>query len=152
MARPRAYPKAMTSPTSIDAELDALVEEFELLGDWEQRYRYLIELGRGLPAISAEEHSDANKVRGCASQVWLINEGSPGGLLSYRGDSDAHIVRGLIAVLLRLYNGHTAEEILAFDAAAGFAKLGLTGALTQQRSNGLASMVLRIRRDAERAL
>ena len=152
MARPRAYPMAMTSPTSIDTELDALVEEFELLGDWEQRYRYLIELGRGLPAISAEEHSDANKVRGCASQVWLINEGSPGGLLCYRGDSDAHIVRGLIAVLLRLYNGHTAEEILAFDAPAGFAKLGLTGALTQQRSNGLAAMVQRIRRDAERAL
>ena len=102
--------------------------------------------------MSAEEHSDANKVRGCASQVWLINEGSPGGLLSYRGDSDAHIVRGLIAVLLRLYNGHTAEDILAFDAAAGFARLGLTGALTQQRSNGLAAMVQRIRRDAERAL
>jgi cysteine desulfuration protein SufE len=142
----------MTSPTSIDAELDALVEEFELLGDWEQRYRYLIELGRGLPAMSADEHSDANKVRGCASQVWLINEGFPGGALSYRGDSDAHIVRGLIAVLLRLYNGHTAEEILAFNAPAGFEKLGLTGALTQQRSNGLAAMVQRIRRDAERAL
>ena len=142
----------MTSPTSIDAELDALVEEFELLGDWEERYRYLIELGRSLPAMSVEEHSDVNKVRGCASQVWLINEGSPGGRLSYRGDSDAHIVRGLIAVLLRLYNGHNAEEILAFDAAAGFARLGLTGALTQQRSNGLAAMVQRIRRDAERAL
>jgi len=142
----------MTSPSSIDAQLDALVEEFELLGDWEQRYRYLIELGRGLPEMSAEEHSDANKVRGCASQVWLINEGSPGGLLGYRGDSDAHIVRGLIAVLLRLYNGHTAGDILAFDAAAGFARLGLTGALTQQRSNGLAAMVQRIRRDAERAL
>ncbi len=151
MAAPRAYPRPMTS-NPIDTELDTLVEEFELLGDWEQRYRYLIELGRSLPPMADDEHSDANKVRGCASQVWLINEGSPGGALSFRGDSDAHIVRGLIAVLLRLNNGRTAEEILAFDAPAGFAKLGLTGALTQQRSNGLAAMVQRMRRDAERAL
>ena len=142
----------MSTPSPIDAELAALGEDFELLGDWEERIAYLIELGRGLDPLPDEERTDANKVRGCASQVWLINEGSPGGLLSYRGDSDAHIVRGLIAVLLRLYNGRTAEDILAFDAAAGFAKLGLTGALTQQRSNGLAAMVQRIRRDAERAL
>ncbi len=151
MRRRRAYPPPMTS-TSIDGELDTLVEEFELLGEWEERYRHLIDLGRSLPPLTDAERSDANKVRGCSSQVWLVNEGAPGGALLYRGDSDAHIVRGLIAVLLRLYNGHTAEEILAYDAPAAFARLGLTGALTQQRSNGLAAMVQRIRRDADYAL
>ena len=142
----------MASMSAIDAELTELTDEFDLLGDWEQRYRHVIDLGKTLLPLTDDERSDENKVRGCASQVWLVNEGSPGGSLSYRGDSDAHIVRGLIAVLLRLYNDHNAEEILAFDAPAGFAKLGLTGALTQQRSNGLAAMVQRIRRDAERAL
>ena len=139
----------MTNP--IDAELDAIAEEFDLLGEWEERYRHLIDLGRGLPPMSQEEHSDNNKVRGCASQVWLINENGPNGTLGFRGDSDAHIVRGLIAVLLRLYNGRRPEDILAFDAPAAFARLGLTGALTQQRSNGLAAMVQRIRKDAEGA-
>ena len=137
----------MTSPTSIDAELDALVEEFELLGDWEQRYRYLIELGRGLPEMSADEHSDANKVRGCASQVWLVSRFEDG-KLHFRGESDALIPKGLIAVALRLYDGRTPADILAFDAKAGFERLGLSGALTQQRANGLASMVARIRQEA----
>ena len=137
----------MTSPTSIDAELDALVEEFELLGDWEQRYRYLIELGRGLPEMSAEERSDANKVRGCASQVWLVSRFEDG-KLHFRGESDALIPKGLIAVALRLYDGRTPADILAFDAKAGFERLGLSGALTQQRANGLASMVARIRQEA----
>jgi cysteine desulfuration protein SufE len=91
-------------------------------------------------------------VRGCASQVWLVREPQADGALKFRGDSDAHIVRGLIAILLRLFSGRRAEEILAFDAPAAFASLGLSGALSQQRSNGLASMVARIRRDAELAL
>src|SRR6266403_2269381 len=99
-------------------------------------------------AIQAEL-SDANKVRGCASQVWLVREPQADGTLKFRGDSDAHIVRGLIAILLRLFSGRQAEEILAFAAPAAFAALGLSGALSQQRSNGLASMVARIRRDAE---
>ncbi|HEY0436383.1 MAG TPA: SufE family protein [Phenylobacterium sp.] len=134
---------------AIDAELAELVSEFEVLGDWEERYRYVIDLGKDLAPLSDAERSDANKVRGCASQVWLVTEPGADGALRFRGDSDAHIVRGLIAILLRLYSGREPAEILAFDAEAAFATLGLKGALSQQRSNGLASMVARIRRDAE---
>lgn len=135
--------------SAIDQELDELAAEFDVLGDWEERYRYVIDLGRELSPLTDAERSDANKVRGCASQVWLVTEPQPDGSLRFRGDSDAHIVRGLIAVLLRLYSGRRPQEILAFDAPAAFAKLGLAGALSAQRSNGLASMVARIRRDAE---
>ena len=136
----------------IDETLDDLFAEFELLGDWEERYRYVIELGRELAPLSDAERSEANKVRGCASQVWLVTEPQSTGALGFRGDSDAHIVRGLIAILLRLYSGRRPEDILAFDAKAAFERLGLAGALSAQRSNGLASMVTRIRRDAELAV
>jgi cysteine desulfuration protein SufE len=134
---------------SITQALDALADEFDLMGDWEERYRYVIDLGRTLAPLSEAEHSDANKVRGCASQVWLVTARQADGTLSFRGDSDAHIVRGLIAILLRLYSGRSPEDILAFDAHAAFDRLGLSGALSAQRSNGLASMVERIRRDAQ---
>lgn len=137
----------MTAAT--DAALQDLVAEFDLLGDWEERYRYVIELGRDLLPLTDAERSEANKVRGCASQVWLVTEPQPDGTVRFRGDSDAHIVRGLIAILLRLYSGATPADIMAFDAAAAFADLGLSGALSTQRSNGLASMAARIRRDAE---
>jgi cysteine desulfuration protein SufE len=133
---------------SIDDALAELEAEFELLGDWEERYRYVIDLGRTLAPLTAAERSDANKVRGCASQVWLVTEPQADGALQFRGDSDAHIVRGLIAILLRLYSGRAPAEILAFDAKAAFARLGLTGALSSQRSNGLAAMTERIRKDA----
>ena len=109
---------------------------------------YVIDLGRTLAPLSEAERSDANKVRGCASQVWLVRDPAEDDRLRFRGDSDAHIVRGLIAILLRLYSGQTAEAALAFDAKAGFERLGLAGALSAQRSNGLFSMVERIRRDA----
>ena len=134
--------------SSIQDALGELADEFEVLGDWEERYRHVIDLGRELAPLSDQERSDANKVRGCASQVWLVTEPQPDGALAFRGDSDAHIVRGLIAVLLRLYSGQPPEVITAFDAKAAFDQLGLTGALSSQRSNGLASMVARIRRDA----
>ena len=137
--------------SDIDTELEGLAAEFELLGDWEERYRHVIDLGRSLAPLSDAERSDANKVRGCASQVWLVTERTPDGRLTFRGDSDAHIVRGLIAILLLLYSGRTPADILAFDARAGIAELGLTGALSTQRSNGLTAMVQRIRRDAEAA-
>ena len=137
-----------TSP-AIDSELQGLADEFELLGDWEERYRYVIDLGRDLAPLTDAERSEANKVRGCASQVWLVTEPQPDGTVRFRGDSDAHIVRGLIAILLRLYSGRSPAEIGAFDAKAAFDELGLSGALSAQRSNGLASMVARIRRDAE---
>jgi cysteine desulfuration protein SufE len=136
---------------AIEAELAELSAEFEVLGDWEERYRYVIDLGRELAPLSDAERSDANRVRGCASQVWLVREPKSDGTLSFRGDSDAHIVRGLIAILLRLFSGREPEAILAFDAPAAFETLGLRGALSQQRSNGLASMVARIRKDAELA-
>ena len=130
---------------------DDLKDEFDLLGDWEERYRHVIDLGRGLEPLTDAERVDANKVRGCASQVWLIPKRGPDGRLRFRGDSDAHIVRGLIAILFRLYSGRTPEEILAIDARGGFERLGLVGALSAQRSNGLFSMVERIRRDAAAA-
>ncbi|HEX4743008.1 MAG TPA: SufE family protein [Caulobacteraceae bacterium] len=138
-------------PRTIDDALGELEDEFELLGDWEERYRYVIELGRGLEPLDESERSDIHKVRGCASQVWLVRDPKEDGTLVFRGDSDAHIVRGLIAILLRLYSGRTSDEILAFDAPAAFARLGLTGALSQQRANGLASMVQRIRAEAQTA-
>ena len=135
----------------IAAALADLEAEFELLGDWEARYQHVIDLGRSLEPLTGAERTDANKVRGCASQVWLVTEPQGDGSLRFRGDSDAHIVRGLIAILLRLYSSRTPGEILGFDARAAFDRLGLTGAISAQRSNGLASMVARIRADAERA-
>jgi len=136
---------------AIETELDDLAAEFDLLGDWEERYRYVIDLGKSLAPLSEAERGEANKVRGCASQVWLVTEPRADGTLAFRGDSDAHIVRGLIAILLRLYSGRAPAEILAFDAKAGFERLGLKAALSAQRSNGLFSMVERIRRDAAAA-
>ena len=133
---------------SMTEDLDDLVAEFDLMGDWEDRYRYIIDLGRELQPLADAERSPENKVRGCASQVWLASEPGPGRTLNFRGDSDAHIVRGLIAILLRLYSGRPADQILAFDARAAFDGLGLAGALSAQRSNGLNAMVERIRADA----
>ena len=128
--------------------LDQLLDDFALFDDWEDRYKYIIELGQSLPPLSDEEHSDPHKVPGCVSQVWLITEEQNGRLL-FRGDSDAHLVKGLIAILFVIYNNKTADDILAIDAAAAFQALGLKDHLTPQRSNGFASMVQRIRRDAE---
>ena len=134
--------------------LDQLIEDFSLLDDWEDRYRYVIDLGRELEPLTAEEHSEANRVRGCASQVWLVSETADGGepVLRFRGDSDAHIVRGLIAILFALYSGRPAKEIIASDPEAVFAEIGLREHLSSQRSNGLSSMLGRIRADAEAAL
>ena len=134
---------------SMAETLEEMAEEFDLLGDPTdpERYRHVIDLGRTLAPLTDPERGEANKVRGCASQVWLVTE-RVGDRLVFRGDSDAHIVRGLVAILLRLYSGRTAPEILALDPKAAFRRLGLEGALSQQRSNGLFSMVERIRRDA----
>lgn len=135
--------------SAIQDQLDDLAAEFDLLGDWEERYRYVIDLGRELAPLTDAERSDANKVRGCASQVWLVTEPKADGTVGFRGDSDAHIVRGLIAILLRLFSGRRPDEIVAFDPKTAFETLGLSGALSSQRSNGLAAMAARIRRDAE---
>ena len=135
--------------------IDSIIEDFELLDNWDDRYRYLIELGRKLPPFPEDQRSDRTKVQGCASQVWLVSTVTPDATdprLAFVGDSDAHIVRGLIAILLALYSGHTAREIGAIDPAAVFGRIGLKDHLTPQRSNGLRSMVERIRSDAAHAL
>ncbi len=134
--------------------IDGLIDDFAFLDDWEDRYRYVIELGKSLPALADAERTEANKVRGCASQVWLLSEVARNGepVLRFRGDSDAHIVRGLIAILFALYSGRTARQIVETDPEAVFARLGLREHLTSQRSNGLSSMVGRIRSDAAAAL
>jgi cysteine desulfuration protein SufE len=136
--------------------IDEISENFSLLDEWDDRYRYIIELGRTLAPLPAEAYTDANKVQGCASQVWLITSARPNGaggpVLAFRGDSDAHIVRGLIAILFSLYSDKSARDILAVDPSALFERLGLREHLTPQRSNGLKSMVARIRAEAEAAL
>ncbi len=136
--------------------IDEIRDNFALLEEWDDRYRYVIELGRMLEPLPDAEHSPQNKVQGCVSQVWLskrVDRGSGNGLvLKYRGDSDAHIVRGLIAILLTLYSGRTPQHILDTDAVEVFDEFGFREHLTPQRSNGLRSMVERIRSDAREAL
>ena len=136
--------------------IDEIVENFTLLEEWDDRYRYVIELGRTLTPLPDSDHTETNKVQGCASQVWLVThvkpDGAAGPTLTFEGDSDAHIVRGLVAILFALYSGKRAKEILATDAIALFDRIGLRENLTPQRSNGLRSMVERIRAEANAAL
>ena len=131
--------------------LEALLADFGLFDDWEDRYKYIIELGNTLEPLSATEHCDDNKVPGCVSQVWLVTE-KQSDTLRFRGDSDAHIVRGLVAILLDLYSDRPPADILAFDARAAFEQMGLGEHLTPQRSNGFYAMVQRIRNDATASL
>ncbi len=136
--------------------IDEIRDNFALLDEWDDRYRYVIELGRTLTPMSEADRSAENKVQGCASQVWLARsvsadpDNSP--VLHYVGDSDAHIVRGLIAILLTLYSDKPPQKILETDAVAVFEELGLGEHLTPQRSNGFRAMVDRIRRDAKETL
>ncbi len=136
--------------------IDEIVENFSVLDEWDDRYRYVIELGRTLAPLPDSARTEANKVQGCVSQVWLATEvhpdGAGGPVLTFIGDSDAHIVRGLVAILLAVYSGKSAREIVNTDALALFDKLGLRAHLTPQRSNGLRSMVERIRADGAKAL
>jgi cysteine desulfuration protein SufE len=138
------------------ADIDEIVGNFSVLDDWDDRYRYLIELGRELSPLAEAAHSGANKVQGCASQVWLDTtvrpNGAGGPVLTFAGDSDAHIVRGLITILFATYSGRSAKDILAIDAIKLFEGMGLREHLTPQRSNGFRSMVDRIRSDARTAL
>jgi cysteine desulfuration protein SufE len=134
-----------------DERLHELEEEFSFLDDWEQRYRHVIDLGREVPELAEDERVEASKVRGCASQVWLVSHVDQG-LVYFRGQSDAAIVQGLLAILLRLYSGRPASQIFELDAGMAFGKLGLAEALSPQRSNGLKAMALRIREVAQGAL
>ena len=134
--------------------LETIISDFELLDDWEDRYRYIIDLGRELQPLPASAHSDANKVAGCVSQVWLetTKGDGPDPVVSFKGDSDAHIVRGLVALVFAIYSGHKASVIGNTDAMAVLKTLGLDQHLSPQRSNGLNSMVQRIQREAADAL
>ena len=135
--------------------LQSIIDDFEYLDDWEDRYRYLIEIGKALPEMPEDERIEANKVKGCASQVWLVagaeagDDGDP--VMAYRGDSDAHIVRGLVAIVLAATNGQRASSVEQLDENALLNQLGLGDHLTPQRANGLRSMVMRIKAHAAAA-
>lgn len=138
----------------MQTDLDTILSDFELLDEWEDRYRYIIDLGRSLDPLPDAAHSDANKVQGCVSQVWLETSVGDGNdpVIAYRGDSDAHIVRGLVALVLAIYSGQKASVIRETNALDILKTLGLDQHLSPQRSNGLKAMVQRIKRDAETAL
>lgn len=132
--------------SEFQTRLNDLLDEFELFDDWEDRYRYIIDLGKDLAPLKPEEKTDATKVLGCASQVWLVMDAAPEGILRFRGESDAFIVKGLIAVLVRLLDGLPYSEIQSFSIRDTLTKLGLNEALSSQRTNGLMSMVERLKR------
>ncbi|WP_421481065.1 SufE family protein [Agrobacterium rosae] len=133
------------------ASLDKIMDDFAFLDDWEDRYRYVIELGKELPDLADEKKTAENKVQGCASQVWVVShsDGESDPMLTFEGDSDAHIVRGLVAIVLAVYSGKKASEIASLDAIEVFGKIGLVEHLSSQRANGLRSMVNRIRAEAQ---
>ena len=137
----------------IEQTIDDLADDFALLPDWEERISHVIELARSLEPISDAERTEENRVRGCISRVWLVSEhrDDQPEKLYFRGDSDAHLVRGEIAMLLRIFSGRTPQEILSIDPKAVFERLGLREALTAQRSNGLFSMMNRIQQEARDA-
>lgn len=134
----------------LNQNIQDLIDDFSFLDDWEDRYTHVIELGKALAPLTDAEKNESTKVKGCVSQVWLVKEVSNGAdaVLTYRGDSDAHIVKGLVAVVLKLFSGRSASEILGTDAASILAKLGLAEHLSPQRSNGLNAMIARIKNDA----
>ncbi len=131
--------------------LDKILDDFAFLDDWEDRYRYVIELGKDLPDLADEKKTAENKVQGCASQVWVVShsDGTDDPVLTFEGDSDAHIVRGLVAIVLAVYSGKHASEIAGLDAIEVFGKIGLVEHLSSQRANGLRSMINRIRGEAQ---
>ena len=133
------------------SKIDEILADFDVIDDWEERYRYLIELGRALDPLPDDARTDANKVRGCASQVWLESRAEGSGAeahLHFIGDSDAHIVRGLVAVVIAIFTDRTAADILTLDAEPIFSQLSLREHLTPQRSNGVNSMIQRIKSTA----
>jgi len=136
---------------TFDTRLNELLEEFELFDDWEDRYRYIIDLGKTLAPLTDAERNDDTRVRGCASQVWLVIDPAPQGVVAFRGDSDAHIVKGLVAILVRLLSGLPVEQVRGFSIRDTLTRLGLDEALSSQRTNGLISMAERLKRLADPA-
>jgi cysteine desulfuration protein SufE len=130
------------------SDIDDLIEEFEFLGDWEERYRYLIDLGQAMPPLPEPEKTDARRVKGCTSRVWLVIDPPEGEFFRFRADSDAHIVKGLAALLVRLYSGRSRGDIAAIDPREILTRIGLAEHLSPQRSNGLNAMIARIRSEA----
>lgn len=133
---------------SISERAAEIAEDFDFLDDWEDRYAHIIDLGKANPPLAAEERTETTKVRGCASQVWMVLTPAAEDRLNVRAESDAMIVSGLISILIRLFSGATRDEINAFDADAFLEQIGVKGALSAQRSNGLASMLVRIKETA----
>jgi cysteine desulfuration protein SufE len=138
----------------MNATIETIRDDFAFLDEWEERYRYIIELGEALPPFPDEARDAAHKVQGCVSQVWLVTDKGPGPdpVVRFQGDSDAHIVRGLVAIMLALFSGKRASEIVSTDAEALMRSLGLDEHLTPQRANGLRAMVKRMKGEAEAAL
>lgn len=136
------------------AEIQAIIDDFEFLDEWEDKYRYIIELGRAMPEFDESWRTSANKVNGCVSQVWLHTEATEGKdpTVTFRGDSDAHIVRGLVAIMIAALSGKQASEIGSFDAEQLLSSLGLDEHISPQRANGVRAMIVRMRNDAKAAL
>lgn len=139
----------MTAVHDLPENIQSMIEDFAFLTDWEDRYTHVIDMGRQLPPLSDAERNPATKVNGCVSQVWLVSDIVDGKLM-FRGDSDAHIVKGLVAVALEIFSSRTPIEIAQLDAEAILAKLDLSEHLSPQRSNGLKAMIARIKSEAER--
>jgi len=135
-------------PMTYPANIQDMIDDFAFLDDWEDRYMHVIDLGKGLPPLAENDRNDANKVKGCASQVWLVSEKS-GDNWTFSGDSDAHIVKGLVAIVLEIFSGRSSAEIAELDANDILSKLGLAEHLSAQRSNGLAAMIGRIKAEAK---
>lgn len=128
---------------------DEIADDFAFIDDWDEKYRYIIDLGKRLPALTEAEHAEENKVRGCASQVWLVFDDADG-KIRFRGDSDAAIVKGLVALMVSLFSGKSTEEVAALDAQAKLGEIDLRDHITPQRSNGVVSMIKRIKAQADR--
>lgn len=133
------------------SDIDDLIEEFEFLGDWEDRYRYLIDLGQAMPPLPEADKTDERRVKGCTSRVWLVIDPPEGDRFRFHADSDAHIVKGLAALLVRLYSGRSRSDIAAIDPRDVLTRIGLADHLSPQRSNGLNAMIARIRSEADAA-
>ena len=138
---------------SYPQDIQDMIDDFAFLSDWEERYMHVIDLGKGLPPLSEAEKTDIHKVKGCVSQVWLVSENAGGDdpVLTFRGDSDAHIVKGLVAVTLQIFSGRSASKIRELDASAILKELDLQEHLSPQRSNGLKAMIGRIKAEAQAA-
>ncbi len=134
------------------ASFETIADDFAFLDDWDERYKYLIDLGRQLPELADHERSEETKVRGCASQVWLVFDEITQNNISFRGDSDAHIVKGLVALMIALFSGKSAREVIALDAEEALAKIDLKDHITPQRSNGVAAMMTKIKTIAAEAV